>query len=80
MPLPDPRRPGSLFDPNDHELQDAIEEIEILESDRPSVEVHIDQPKRSLVPKSLDTPLGKIVAVIVACGAMAEVIHQLLSK
>lgn len=67
-----------LLPENDDELLQAIEEIEILESDRPSVEVHIDQPKHSIVPK-LETPIGKIVAVIVAVGAVAEVIHQLLT-
>ena len=62
----------------DNDLEDAIEEIETLESDRPSVEVYIDAPKHSMVPK-LETPIGKIVAVIVAVGAIAEVIHQLLT-
>ena len=67
-----------LLPENDEELQQAIEEIDILESDRPSVEVHIDQPKHSMVPK-LETPIGKFVAVVVAVGAVAEVIHQLLT-
>lgn len=78
MSLPNERRPVSRYDLPDNELQEAIEEIETLESDRPSVEVHIDQPKHSIVPK-LETPLGRTVAVIVAIGAVAEVIHQLLS-
>lgn len=62
----------------DHELLDAIEELESLESDRPSVEVNIETPKHSIVPK-LETPIGKFVAVVVALGAVAEVIHQLLT-
>ena len=69
---------------DDNDLAEAIEEIETLESDRPSVEVNIHEPKRSFVPKALETRTGKIVAVIVAAGtiagAIAETLHQLLSK
>lgn|SRR6185369_3826770 len=93
--------PPSRYVPSDHpdDLQEAIEEIETLESDRPSVEVNItgphpaivptspsQSPKRSFVPKSLDTPLKKLAACLAALLAagisalVAEIIRQLTSK
>ncbi len=81
------------------ELQAAIAEIESLESDRPSVEVNITgphpgivnsagqiEPKRSLIPKALDTPLKRIAACIAALlvaavsTLVAKIIEQITSK
>lgn len=79
------------------ELQEAIEEIDNLDSDRPSVEVNITGPhpavnpqslgpKRSLIPKALDTPFKRIVACIATLlvagltAIVAEVIRQITSK
>lgn len=84
------------------ELQEAINEIDALESDRPSVEVNITgphhpvipipglpnslSPKRSLIPKQLDTPLKKLAALLATLiiagvsAVVAEIIQRITSK
>ena len=70
----------------DQDLQSEIDEIRNFESDRPTpVEIHFDGPgsapkSRSMRPKLPDSWAARVVAVIIALGAIAEVIHQLLTK
>lgn len=73
--------------PQEPDLQSEIDEIKNFESDRPTpVEIHFDghgssAPKnRSVRPKIPDSWPARVVAVIIACGAVAEVIHQVLTK
>jgi hypothetical protein len=60
----------------DEKLQEIIDEIDNLDSDRPSFEVNVNT--KSSRPKIPDGPIAKAIAVVMALGAMAEVVHQLL--
>lgn len=63
----------------DEKLQDVIDEIDKLESDRPSsVEITIAQTQRSIRPKVPDTLLARVIAVLVALAAIASAIREAL--
>jgi hypothetical protein len=64
-------------------LQKEIDEIKEFPSERPTpVEMHFDfnnqkaSSAKSLRPKIPDGWPARIVAIIIACGTIAEVIHQ----
>lgn len=61
------------------ELDELIEELERLDSDRPSVEVVIKQEKESLLPKVPNTRLAQIVAGLIALAAIVKVVLEILS-
>ena len=61
------------------ELDEVIEELERLDSDRPSVEVVIKQEKESLLPKVPNTRLAQIVAGLIALAAIVKVVLEILS-
>lgn len=65
---------------NSHpDLQDEIDEICEFESDRPTpIELHIDNGPRSMRPKLPDTLLAKVIAIVLALGAIAEVVHEIV--
>ena len=72
--------------PQDPDLQKEIDEIRNFPSDRPTpVEIHFDNrgPRTSLIkslrPKIPDSWPARVVAIMTAGAAIAEVIHQLVS-
>ena len=63
----------------DEKLQEIIAEIEKLESERPSqIEINFPQQPRSLRPKVPDTFFAKVVAIVIALGAIAAAVREAL--
>ena len=67
-----------MSQPPHDELEEAIEALERLDSDRPSVEVIVKQEKASLIPKVPNTRLAQVVAGLVAAAAIAKMIWEIL--
>lgn len=66
----------------DQKLQDEIDELAGYPSERPSQNVIvIEQPKRSILPireEVKKSVWAKIISIVLAIGAICEVIHEIL--